>query len=107
MTQLLKQHGWNPSLPGWLGIAPLHDCARRGKVDRAALLLDLGADIEARDEDICSRPLAWAAKFGQLAMVEFLLARGAQRRTHDDPPWATPLAWAERRGHNEVAGILK
>ncbi len=107
MARFLNQHGWNPSRAGWLGIAPLHDCARRGNVDRAALLLDFGADIEARDEDICSRPLAWAAKFGQLAMVDLLLSRGAQIRTDDDPPWATPLAWAERRGHGEVAGILK
>ena len=25
----------------------------------------------------------------------------------DDPPWATPLAWAEKRGHPEIAEILR
>ena len=40
-------------------------------------------------------------------MVEFLLARGAPTNLPDDPPWATPLAWAERRGHAEVAEILR
>jgi len=107
MARLLHAHGWDPSRADWLGITPLHECARRGNMERAALLLDLGANLEARDEDICSRPLAWAAKFGQLAMAEFLLTRGAQLETVDDPPWATPLAWALRRGHSEVAGILE
>jgi len=106
MARLLQAHGWDPNRADWLGITPLHECARRGNVERAALLLDLGANLEARDEDICSRPLAWAAKFGQLAMVEFLLTRGAQLEAVDDPPWATPLEWALRRGHSEVAGIL-
>jgi ankyrin repeat protein len=40
-------------------------------------------------------------------MVEFLLARGAQPNLPDDPPWATPLAWAMRRGHPEIATLLK
>ena len=40
-------------------------------------------------------------------MVELLLARGAPTKLTDDPPWATPLAWAERRGHAEVAEILR
>jgi ankyrin repeat protein len=40
-------------------------------------------------------------------MVEFLLARGAPTNLPDDRPWATPLAWAERRGHAEVARILR
>jgi len=40
-------------------------------------------------------------------MIEFLLTRGAPSNLPDDPPWATPLAWAERRGHAEVAEILR
>jgi hypothetical protein len=39
--------------------------------------------------------------------VEFLLALGALTNLPDDEPWATPLAWAERRGHTEVAEILR
>jgi ankyrin repeat protein len=63
--------------------------------------------LHARDEDICSTPLGWAAKFGQVAMVELLLARGARRNLPDDPPWATPLAWATRRGHSEIVKVLE
>jgi ankyrin repeat protein len=47
-------------------------------VEKANLFLDHGADLHARDEDICSTPLGWAAKFGRKAMVELLLARGAK-----------------------------
>ncbi len=51
----------------------------RGDVERAALYLDYGADLHARDEEICSTPLGWAAKYGQRPMVELLLTQGAGR----------------------------
>lgn len=65
-----------------------------------------GADLNSRDEEFCSTPLAWAANFGQTRMVEFLLRRGAKPDLPDDPPWATPLAWATRRGHQEIVRLL-
>jgi ankyrin repeat protein len=107
LTEYLFAHGMNPSQPDWMRITPLHHFAMRGDIENAALYLDHGADIDARDEDLCSTPLGWAAKSGQTAMVEFLLKRGAKRTLPDDPPWATPLAWATRRGHREVVEILK
>lgn len=107
LNELLFQHGMNPSAPDWLGITPLHQFARNGDVEKATLFLDHGADLHARDEDLCSTPLGWAAKFGQKAMAELLLARGAQPTRPDDPPWATPLAWAMRRGHHEIAALLR
>jgi ankyrin repeat protein len=107
LNELLFARGMRPSEGDWLGITPLHEFARKGDIEKAALFLDHGANIEARDEDICSRPLAWAAKFGQKAMVEFLLQRGARKTVADDPVWATPLAWAERRGHREIANLLR
>jgi ankyrin repeat protein len=39
--------------------------------------------------------------------VEFLLSRGAPVALPDDEPWATPLAWAERRGHGDIAALLR
>jgi ankyrin repeat protein len=63
--------------------------------------------LQARDEDICSTPLGWAAKSGKLQMVEFLLERGAPPNLPDDPPWATAQAWAMRRGHQEIAELLE
>lgn len=106
LNQLLFQHGLNPSQPTWLLITPLHEFARTGDVEKARLFIDRGADLHARDEDICSTPLGWAAKFGQVAMVELLLQRGAMKVHADDPPWATPLQWALRRGHDPIVRLL-
>jgi len=106
LTEFLFQHGMDPNRRNWLGETPLHQFAREGKLDRATIFLDHGADINARDEDICSTPLGSAAKFGKKAMVEFLLRRGAKPNLPDDPTWATPLAWATRRGHQEIVELL-
>ena len=107
LNELMFRHGLNPSSPNWLGITPLHEFARTGDVEKAALFLDHGADLHARDEDICSTPLGWAAKFGQKGMAELLLQRGAKPNLPDDPPRATPLAWAIRRGHPEITELLR
>jgi ankyrin repeat protein len=107
LTELLFLHGMHPSHPDWLGITPLHEFARKNDLENAALFIGRGADLHARDEDICSTPLGWAAKFGNLQMVELLLGRGAKPNLPDDPPWATPLAWATRRGHGQIVALLK
>ena len=107
LNELLFQHGLNANATDWLGITALHELARTGDLEKAAIFLDHGADLRARDEELCSTPLGWAAKFGQAAMVDFLLSRGAKPSLPDDPPWATPLAWARRRGHAAIAERLE
>jgi ankyrin repeat protein len=107
LNELLFRHGMDASAPDWLGITPLHELARTGDVEQAAIFLDHGAELHARDEDICSTPLGWAAKFGRKPMVELLLGRGARPNLPDDPAWATPLAWATRRGHSDIAEVLR
>jgi len=107
LSEFLFERGANPNNADWLGITPLHQFARSGNIEKAALFLAHGADLRARDEDICSTPLGWAAKSGKLQMVEFLLERGARPKLPDDPPWATPLAWATRRGHHEIVELLE
>lgn len=107
LDELLFAHGMDPSQPDWLLTTPLHHLARKGDVVKAEYFLENGADLAARDEDICSTPLGWAAKFGQTEMVKFLLSHGAPAIHAADPPWATPLQWAVRRGHEEIAAILR
>ena len=89
---LLLASGMSPDLPDW---------------QRAALLLEAGATISARDEEYRSTPLGWAARNDLPDMVEFLLARGAPTNLIDDEPWATPLAWALKRRHTQIAEILR
>jgi hypothetical protein len=85
LTELLFEHGMNPSRPDLLGITPLHEFARKGDIENAGIFIDHGADLHARDEDIGSTPLGWAAKFGNVPMVEFLLERGAKPNLPDEP----------------------
>jgi ankyrin repeat protein len=107
LTELLLEHGMNPSQPDWLLVTPLHQFAARGDAEMATIFIDHGADLHARDEDFCSTPLGWAARAGQFPMAELLLQRGAKPILPDDPPWATPLAWATRRGHGKIVELLK
>jgi ankyrin repeat protein len=107
LNEFLFARGMDPSRPDWLGITRLHRFAKRGDVSKAEAFLDHGANLHARDDDICSTPLGWAAKFGRADMVELLLDRGAKPNLPDDPPWATPLAWATRRGHDAIVELLK
>jgi ankyrin repeat protein len=113
LFRILLAHGMSPDLPNWQEQTLLHGLCRGGKrgevgeaLARAAILLDAGASISAREEEYRSTPLAWAARTNMPYMVEFLLARGAPSNLPDDEPWATPLAWAQRRAHTEVAEIL-
>src|SRR5262249_26520077 len=107
MALFLFELGIDPNRPDWLRATPLHRFAEHGDVESAALFLDHGADLHARDEEFCSTPLAWAARCGRTNMVEFLLRRGARLTIADDPPWATPRAWATRRGHEDVVRLLR
>jgi ankyrin repeat protein len=105
----LLAHGMSPDQMNWQHQTLLHHACGswQDTTECAAILLDAGAAITARDDDYRSTPLAWAARTGRLQMVEFLLSRGAPVNLPDDEPWATPLAWAERRGHQEIASILR
>lgn len=106
LTELLFQSGMSPNRAGWLGVTPLHRFARQGEIDNAAIFLDHGANLHARDEELCTTPLGYAALNGKLRMTEFLLQRGAKVTLPDDVPWATPLALARHRGHDEIACLL-
>jgi len=107
LTELLFRHGMDPNRSNWLGITRLHDFAQHGAIDSAAIFIEHGADLHARDDELRSTPLAYAAKSGQTRMTAFLLSRGARPNLPDDPPWATPLAWATRRGHHAIVELLQ
>ena len=107
LMEFLFAHGMNPNQRDWLGATPLHHFARTGNIEAAEVYVRHGADLDARDEDICSTPLGWASKFGKAEVVKLLLKHGAKVSLPDDPMWATPLAWATRRGHSDVVALLK
>lgn len=118
LVRELLARGLAPKRTDWLGRTFLHACAETGNRSVAAVFLDAGANINAREVEFQATPLATAvrscceaadpkqAKRGR-RMVEFLLKRGAATNLPGDQPWATPLAWATRRGLGEVVELLK
>jgi len=92
LTESLFTAGMNPSHRDWQASTPLHEQAGRGDLVNAALYLDHGAELEARDDEWRSRPLGWAARQGRLDLVALLLDRGALALHPYDEEWATPLA---------------
>lgn len=115
MLRLLLASGMSPDYPTWQNSTFLHALCSRDNRDRtmehrtqcAAILLDAGGTISAKDDEYSSTPLAWAARNNLPDMVELLLARGAPTNMLDDKPWATPLAWAIRRGHQQIVEMLR
>lgn len=126
LVKKLLARGLDPNRPDWLGKTFLHACAENGDRSVAAVFLDAGADINAREIEFQGTPLAAAVRSTppappseggngggsakqaqcQRRMVEFLLKRGAKANLPGDPPWATPLAWAKRHGHGDIVELL-
>jgi hypothetical protein len=102
----LMENGMNPNYMNWRQFTLLHDMAFVGDVAKARLLIDHGADINAIDEEYCSTPLAFAARWGRLDVVNLLLEHSADPNS-SGAPWATPLAWARKKGHADVDAALR
>jgi len=118
LVRRLLERGLDPNRPDWLGKTFLHGCAENGDRSVAAVLLDAGADINARDLELKATPLAAAVRSWceeqdpkqaeqRRRMAEFLLKRGAATHLPGDEPWATPLAWATRHGNDGIVELLK
>lgn len=88
-------------------VAARETLSRPARVRFAAMLLDYGARLDVRDHLLQSTPLGWACRWGRKEMVELLLARGATAEEAGAEPWAAPLAWAKKKGHSEIAAILR
>jgi hypothetical protein len=85
----------------------LHDVAGlNGIGELAAVLLDAGARMDARDEVLRSTPLGWACRWGRVEMARVLLDRGADPVEADAEPWARPRAWAGKGGNQAVIEAL-
>ena len=115
ILRMMLEHGADPNVHGEGNQSLLHRLLGgetglwkdEEKKPFAELLLDFGADIHARDDELMSTPLGYAARFGHAAMVRLLLERGARTNLPGGEPWATPLAWAEKMGHEEIAEVLR
>ncbi|KAK6342481.1 hypothetical protein TWF718_007884 [Orbilia javanica] len=69
-----------------------------------SLLLDHGADIDAKDKAGYT-PLAWAAERGYQKLAHLLIDRGADIGVEDEEKF-TPLLRAAQNGHEEIVRLL-
>jgi len=106
IAAFLLERGMNPNHMNWQRTTLLHDMAWEGDIRKAVLLLDHGADIDAVDDEFRSTPLGIAARWGRREVVKLLLDRGADPN-RAGASWATPLAWAVRKGHSDLAAMLR
>jgi ankyrin repeat protein len=72
----------------------------------AALLLDHGADREARDRETGATPLFQAAAWGRKTVVDLLVQRGADVNAKN-LLGVSPAAAAEKNGFAEIARVLR
>ncbi|KAL7781716.1 hypothetical protein V8C43DRAFT_319567 [Trichoderma afarasin] len=71
----------------------------------AKLLVEKGADIEAKDNNYGQTPLLWAAKSGHEALIKLLVEMGADIEVKDKHG-QTPLLWAARNGREALIKLL-
>jgi ankyrin repeat protein len=76
-----------------------------GHCTLAKLLLEKGADIEAKDQS-GRTPLLWAAAQGHKALAQLLLEKGADIEAKENGSGRTPLLLAAAQGHEAVAQLL-
>ena len=92
--EALVRHGHDVNRPDWWGRTLLQAEAAAGNLDRAKMLLDLGADLHAIDVQSHTNALGYAARQGRVEMVEFFLEQGADKNP-DVPTWGKPLTYAK------------
>ena len=84
----------------------MHEAAVRGEAEIGRLLIERGADVNARGGSYDATPLHAAAVCGHRELVDILLGANADRRAMDGLG-ATAEEWAESFGHSELAAYLR
>lgn len=97
----------DPSLATYVGgesETPLHYAAHLGDLELVRKLVELGADIDARNR-FNQNPLLYAAYEGRVDVCRYLLEKGAAFDFQDNRG-NTPILFAARQNHLEVVRML-
>lgn len=85
-------------------VMPLHSSVAGRHLEVSRILLERGADVNAKQADDFS-PLHEAVQNGQVEMVQLLLRHGANRYAQKSDG-QTPVAMADEKGFSEIAALL-
>lgn len=102
----LLEKGAKPHATDYYGRNALHLAVSRNYARAVALMLDGGADINARDTHYGYTPLHWAISNGHTAMAEKLMERGADLTVRDSQA-KTPLQYAQDRGCGAIVHMIE
>ncbi len=84
----------------------LHTAAAEGRATITEMLLNAGANINARNKE-GETPLFWAVRKCHAHVVEVLLAQNADINAAESNNLRTPLHEAVLHGHREITGMLQ
>lgn len=87
------------------GQTPLFSAAADNNLDRAMMLINMGADIEAKDW-LSETPLFEAASSNSIDVVAFLLRRGADMHAETSLGW-TPFLIAVTLDYSETLELMR
>ena len=106
MANSLLTAGAKPTMANRVGATPLLLAALNGSADMIELLLEHGANANARLTQTGDTVLMLAARTGLPPAVKVLLDHGAQVNALENWGQATALMWAVAEGHSEVVSML-
>ncbi|MEM7176041.1 MAG: ankyrin repeat domain-containing protein, partial [Chlamydiota bacterium] len=92
----------NAKMGGW---PPLHYAAFYNSKEVAKILLQHGADVNAKNED-GETPLHYAAFYNNKEVADLLINAGADKNIKDNDN-QTPLDLARKEGHKEMIDLLE
>jgi len=99
------ENGGDACSVDWAGYTPLHYAASKKEFDIALLLLDRGADVNAKTRDQEVAVISQAVLFGDKRMVELMIAEGADVNAVDKTGFS-PLHYAARINNPEFVSML-
>jgi TolB-like protein len=106
-VKALLDAGKNPNetKSGYSGLTALHQAAANSQVGTAKLLIERGANVNAKAA--LGTPLHYAALTGQAEMVKLLLDSGADPEPGTGTSQWSPLQLAEKKGHKMAAELIR